>query len=84
MPLEQQVKLLRVLETGEYRPVGSNKTELAQVRVVAATLPTGVAQTYDLDGTGTANVAAFSLSAGQNRTDVDFDYRGTASVNDRV
>ncbi|MFC4654157.1 sigma-54 interaction domain-containing protein [Rheinheimera marina] len=37
MPLEQQVKLLRVLETGEYRPVGSNKTELAEVRVVAAT-----------------------------------------------
>src|SRR6185295_12003835 len=54
------------------------------VRVVAATLPAGLAQTFDLDGTGTANIAAFSLAAGQNRTDVDFGYRGTASVGDRV
>ncbi|WP_337879502.1 sigma-54 dependent transcriptional regulator [Rheinheimera sp.] len=37
MPLEQQVKLLRVLETGEYRPVGSSQAGPAQVRVVAAT-----------------------------------------------
>ncbi|MBU0913954.1 MAG: sigma-54 dependent transcriptional regulator [Gammaproteobacteria bacterium] len=37
MPLEQQVKLLRVLESGEYRPVGSNKVYMANVRVIAAT-----------------------------------------------
>ncbi len=37
MPLEHQVKLLRVLETGEYRPVGSNATSLANTRVIAAT-----------------------------------------------
>ncbi|MCU4674379.1 sigma-54 dependent transcriptional regulator [Catenovulum sp. 2E275] len=37
MPLEQQVKLLRVLENGEYRPVGSQKTMLANVRIIAAT-----------------------------------------------
>jgi DNA-binding NtrC family response regulator len=37
MPLEQQVKLLRVLESGEYRPVGSDKVMLANVRIVAAT-----------------------------------------------
>ncbi len=37
MPLEQQVKLLRVLESGEYRPVGSNKVCRANVRVIAAT-----------------------------------------------
>lgn len=37
MPVEHQIKLLRVLETGEYRPVGSNKTLIANVRVVAAT-----------------------------------------------
>ncbi|WP_166838169.1 sigma-54 interaction domain-containing protein [Rheinheimera pleomorphica] len=37
MPLEQQVKLLRVLESGEYRPVGSDKVYQANVRVVAAT-----------------------------------------------
>jgi len=37
MPLEQQVKLLRVLESGEYRPVGSDKVAQADVRIVAAT-----------------------------------------------
>ncbi|MEZ8227432.1 MULTISPECIES: sigma-54 interaction domain-containing protein [Vibrio] len=37
MPLEHQVKLLRVLETGEYRPVGSNATSIANTRVIAAT-----------------------------------------------
>ncbi len=37
MPIEHQVKLLRVLETGEYRPVGSQQTLKADVRIVAAT-----------------------------------------------
>ncbi len=37
MPLEQQVKLLRVLETGEYRPVGAARFRRANVRVIAAT-----------------------------------------------
>ncbi|NVK26357.1 MAG: sigma-54-dependent Fis family transcriptional regulator [Gammaproteobacteria bacterium] len=37
MPLEHQVKLLRVLETGEYRPVGSTTVLKADVRVLAAT-----------------------------------------------
>ncbi|MEP7012998.1 MAG: SdrD B-like domain-containing protein, partial [Acidobacteriota bacterium] len=54
------------------------------VRVVTSTLPAGLAQTFDLDGVGTANIAAFTLAGGQNRTDVDFGYRGTASVGDRV
>src|SRR6185312_8068303 len=54
------------------------------VRVVAATLPAGLAPTYDLDGVGTPNIASFTLAAGQNRTDVDFGYRGTASVGDRL
>jgi len=37
MPLEMQAKLLRALETKEVRPVGSNRTVRADVRVVAAT-----------------------------------------------
>ena len=37
MPLDHQVKLLRVLETGEYRPVGSDTPKQANVRIVSAT-----------------------------------------------
>lgn len=37
MPLEQQVKLLRVLESGEYRRVGGQRLLHTNVRVVAAT-----------------------------------------------
>jgi DNA-binding NtrC family response regulator len=33
---EQQVKLLRVIETGEFEPVGSNKTYTSQARLVVA------------------------------------------------
>lgn len=37
MPLGTQVKLLRVLETGEYLRVGGSATKKADVRVIAAT-----------------------------------------------
>ncbi|HEX8989416.1 MAG TPA: sigma-54 dependent transcriptional regulator [Rhodocyclaceae bacterium] len=37
MPLELQVKLLRVLETGMFTRVGSTQTHAADVRIVAAT-----------------------------------------------
>jgi DNA-binding NtrC family response regulator len=36
-PASQQAKLLRVLETGEYEPVGSSKTRQADVRFISAT-----------------------------------------------
>ena len=34
--LEQQVKLLRVIETGEFEPVGSNLTQHCQARLIVA------------------------------------------------
>jgi DNA-binding NtrC family response regulator len=36
LPLEQQTKLLRVIETGEYEPVGSNETRHSQARLIVA------------------------------------------------
>ncbi|MCE9547973.1 MAG: sigma 54-interacting transcriptional regulator [Planctomycetia bacterium] len=42
LPMEQQAKLLRVIETGEYEPVGSNETHYSQARLV-------VASNYDLE-----------------------------------
>ena len=37
MPYEQQVKLLRVLESGEYKPVGAQQVKIANVRIISAT-----------------------------------------------
>ncbi len=37
MPLQTQVRLLRVLENGEYTPVGANSPLTTNVRIVAAT-----------------------------------------------
>ena len=37
MPYEQQVKLLRVLESGEYKPVGAQQVKRTNVRIIAAT-----------------------------------------------
>lgn len=36
LPLEQQTRLLRVIETGEYEPVGSNVTQHSQARLIVA------------------------------------------------
>ncbi len=54
------------------------------VKIVPSTLPAGVVPTFDLDGVATANQATLTLAAGASRTDVDFGYRGTASVGDRL
>ncbi|MFT5698180.1 MAG: two-component system response regulator AtoC [Desulforhopalus sp.] len=37
LPMELQAKLLRILQDGELRPLGSNKTEKIDVRILAAT-----------------------------------------------
>lgn len=36
LPLEQQASLLRVIETGEFEPVGSNETRVCQARIIVA------------------------------------------------
>ncbi|HVC01645.1 MAG TPA: sigma-54 dependent transcriptional regulator [Steroidobacteraceae bacterium] len=37
LPLAGQVKLLRVLETGHFEPLGSSRTRVASVRIISAT-----------------------------------------------
>jgi DNA-binding NtrC family response regulator len=37
VPVSQQAKLLRIIETGEYERVGSSRTQRANVRIVSAT-----------------------------------------------
>jgi two-component system response regulator AtoC len=37
LPVDMQVKLLRVLQEGEIKPIGSNKTEQIDIRILAAT-----------------------------------------------
>jgi transcriptional regulator with GAF, ATPase, and Fis domain len=37
LPLDVQPKLLRVLETGEYRRVGGNRVQFCEARIIAAT-----------------------------------------------
>jgi DNA-binding NtrC family response regulator len=54
MPLTQQAKLLRVLQTGEFHRVGSSKTRSADVRILSAT-------NIDIDG---------QVSAGRFREDL--------------
>ena len=49
-----------------------------------AALNPGYGPTYDLDGITTSYVAAVTLAAAQDRTDVDFGFRVGASVGDRV
>jgi len=54
------------------------------VAVNTATLPQGLAETYDLDGISVPNATSTTLSVGQSRRDVDFGYRGTGRIGDQV
>ena len=54
------------------------------VTVNTATLPDNFIQTFDLDGLATANTAARTLAPAEAATDVDFGYRGNATLGDRV
>jgi protocatechuate 3,4-dioxygenase beta subunit/regulation of enolase protein 1 (concanavalin A-like superfamily) len=44
------------------------------VRVLTTGMPAGAHPTYDKDGTGTANIATFTLSCNQSKSDIDFGY----------
>ncbi|MCG8462872.1 MAG: VWA domain-containing protein, partial [Holophagales bacterium] len=55
------------------------------VTVDPSTLPAPfTSPTYDLDGTGTPNAASVTVIAQEVRLDVDFGYRGVATVGDRI
>ncbi|WP_232056120.1 SdrD B-like domain-containing protein [Tuwongella immobilis] len=53
-------------------------------KVQVTNLPEGVVPTYDLDGVGTPSVTGVTTTSGVDRTDVDFGYRGTGSLGDRI
>ncbi len=65
--------LFTLLPAGAYRAT-----------VDATDVPTGTNQTFDLDGTTSADTVTTSLTAGQNRLDVDFSYAGDGSIGDRI
>jgi hypothetical protein len=46
------------------------------VTIVTTSLPEGLLASDDLDGIATPDTAVVTLTGGQNRTDVDFGYRG--------
>ena len=65
--------LFTALRPGTYR-----------VTVDATTLPAGLAQTVDLDGLATPNVAVAAVASAQTRLDADFGYRGVNALGDLV
>ncbi len=73
MPLHTQVKLLRVLQNKEIRPIGANKVKHVNVRVIAATnrnLKQAVAEKkFREDLYYRLNVIPLSISPLRNRTE---------------
>ncbi|MCP3937918.1 MAG: isopeptide-forming domain-containing fimbrial protein [Actinomycetia bacterium] len=55
-----------------------------QIAVNVADIPSGMTQTYDLDGTGTPNVVDITLDPAEIQNDVDFSYAGAGTVGDTV
>ncbi len=64
--------------------IGNLAAGTLAVRIDASTLPVGAAQTFDLDGIGTANRANVTLIGAEHRADLDFGYRGDWSIGDLV
>ncbi len=53
----------------------------ANYRVTVSGVPVEYnSPTFDIDGTGTAGTSTFRLNATQNRTDLDFGYRGNSTL----
>lgn len=69
--------LMEALPVGDFRVTVQNDG-------LAGALPAGLIQTYDLDGTGSADTAELTLDPNENQLDVDFSYRGTGSLGDTV
>jgi DNA-binding NtrC family response regulator len=81
LPLETQAALLRVIETGEFEPLGSNDTQLCRARVIAASnwdLEEAVARgKFRLDLYYRLNVLSFHLPPlRERRQDIEALARG--------
>ncbi|MCL2683552.1 MAG: sigma 54-interacting transcriptional regulator [Bacteroidales bacterium] len=84
LPLSTQVRLLRVLETGEFIKVGSSKTQKTNVRVVAATnvdIPTAISRgTFREDLYYRLNTISIHVPAlRQRKEDIELLFRKFAS-----
>ncbi len=54
-------------------------------QVLVSNFPNGLnAPTFDQDGVGTPNLTTFTIGSNQTRDDLDFGYRGSASLGDFV
>ena len=73
------------LSAGDYRVVVDGSSQVASPYGGSYPLSSAMAPTYDLDGTGTANVAAVTLATNSTVVDtVDFGYNWSGSIGDYV